>query len=385
MMKQLSLKILLFALIIGSLSAFNSKKENPNRVQSPEAELKKIMDKFHAVGLSVAVVKNGDIIYSNSFGLKNIENNLPLKNSDLFRIASISKSFSATSIMQLVEAGKVSLNDDFSDLIGFKVRNPKYPNTIITLKMVLSHTSSINDKEGYFSLDYIDPSKNPNWENCYNDYEPGKGYEYCNLNFNMVGTVIEKLSGTRFDNYVKHSILDPLGLYGGYCVDSLDNSRFATLYNYDSQSNKFTASPAAYDPRSDEIENYIMGYSTPLFSPTGGMKISAIDLAKYMTMHMNKGNYKGVEIISNESAETMQTAVSQGYGLAILTTDNLIPGKFMKGHTGSAYGLYSAMFFNPEEKFGFVVITNGCDPTDAVGFNPLLRAAINSLYSSFIN
>jgi CubicO group peptidase (beta-lactamase class C family) len=384
-MKQLSLKILLFALIIGSLSAFNSKKENPNRVQSPEFELTKIMDKFHAVGLSVAVVKNGDIIYSNSFGLKNIENNVPLKNSDLFRIASISKSFSATSIMQLVEAGKVSLNDDFSDLIGFKVRNPKYPNTIITLKMVLSHTSSINDKEGYFSLDYIDPSKNPNWENCYNDYEPGKGYEYCNLNFNMVGTVIEKLSGTRFDNYVKLNILDPLGLYGGYCIDSLDNSRFATLYNYDSQSNKFTASPAAYDPRSDEIENYIMGYSTPLFSPTGGMKISAIDLAKYMTMHMNKGNYKGVKIISNESAETMQTPVSEGYGLAILTTDNLIPGKSMKGHTGSAYGLYSAMFFNPEEKFGFVVITNGCDPTDAVGFNPLLHAAINSLYSSFIN
>jgi CubicO group peptidase (beta-lactamase class C family) len=384
-MKQLSLKILLFALIIGSLSAFNSKKENPNRVQSPEFELTKIMDKFHAVGLSVAVVKNGDIIYSNSFGLKNIENNVPLKNSDLFRIASISKSFSATSIMQLVEAGKVSLNDDFSDLIGFKVRNPKYPNTIITLKMVLSHTSSINDKEGYFSLDYIDPSKNPNWENCYNDYEPGKGYEYCNLNFNMVGTVIEKLSGTRFDNYVKLNILDPLGLYGGYCIDSLDNSRFATLYNYDSQSNKFTASPAAYDPRSEEIENYIMGYSTPLFSPTGGMKTSAIDLAKYMTMHMNKGNYKGVKIISNESAETMQTPVSEGYGLAILTTDNLIPGKSMKGHTGSAYGLYSAMFFNPEEKFGFVVITNGCDPTDAVGFNPLLHAAINSLYSSFIN
>lgn len=384
-MKQLSLKILLFALVIGSLSAFNNKKENPNRVQSPESELVKIMDKFNAVGLSVAVVKNGDIIYSNSFGLKNIENNVPLKNNDLFRIASISKSFSATSIMQLVEAGKVSLNDDFSDLIGFKVRNPKYPNTVITLKMVLSHTSSINDKEGYFSLDSIDPSKNPNWENCYNDYEPGKGYEYCNLNFNMVGTVIEKLSGTRFDNYVKLNILDPLGLYGGYCVDSLDNSRFATLYDYDSQANKFTASPAAYAPRSEEIKNYIMGYSTPLFSPTGGMKISTIDLAKYMTMHMNKGNYKGVEIISNESAETMQTAVSEGYGLAIVTTDSLIPGKSMKGHTGSAYGLYSAMFFNPEEKFGFVVITNGCEPTDAAGFNPLLYAAINSLYSSFIN
>lgn len=372
----------LFSLI--SLSAFGINEKNPKIIHNPESELAEIMDKFHAVGLSVAVVKDGDIIYSNSFGLKDIENNTPLKNNDLFRIASISKSFSATSIMQLVEAGKVSLNDDFSELIGFKIRNPNYPNTIITLKMVLSHTSSINDKEGYFSLDYIDPSKNPNWENCFNDYEPGKGYEYCNLNFNMVGAVIEKLSGTRFDNYVKHNILDPLGLYGGYCIDSLDNSRFATLYEYDSQVNKFTASPAAYTPRSEEIEKYIIGYSTPVFSPTGGMKISAIDLAKYMTMHMNQGSYKGVEIISNESAETMQTAVSQGYGLAILTTDNLISGKIMKGHTGSAYGLYSAMFFQPEEKFGIVVITNGCDLPDADGFNPLLHAAINSLYSSFI-
>lgn len=375
----------LFSLLVVSITALGTKEEISNKIQTPETELAEIMDKFHAVGLSVAVVKNGNIIYSNSLGLKNIENNVPLQNNDLFRIASISKSFSATAIMQLVETGKISLDDDFSDLIGFKVRNPKYPNTIITLKMVLSHTSSINDKEGYFSLDSIDPSKNANWENCYNDYEPGKGYEYCNLNFNMIGTVIEKISGTRFDNYVKLSILDPLGLYGGYCVDSLDNSRFVTLYDYDSQSKKFTSSSAAYAPRSEEIKNYIMGYSTPLFSPTGGMKISAIDLAKYMTMHMNKGDYQGIEIISRESAEMMQTPISEGYGLAILTTDNLIPGKSMKGHTGSAYGLYSAMFFNTEEKFGFVVITNGCDPTDAVGFNPLLHATINSLYTSFIN
>lgn len=384
MLKLPSFKLVFFSLLAISLTAFGTKEEIPKKVQTPETELAEIMDKFRAVGLSVAVVKDGEIIYSNSFGLKSIENNVPLKDKDIFRIASISKSFSATSIMQLVEAGKVSLNDDFSDLIGFKIRNPKYPNTVITLKMVLSHTSSINDKEGYFDLDFINPSKNPNWENCYNDYEPGKGYQYCNLNFNMTGAVIEKISGIRFDNYVKQNILDPLGLYGGYCVDSLDNSRFATLYEYNSQSNNFTASPAAYAPRSEEIRNYTMGYSTPIFSPTGGMKISAIDLAKYMTMHMNRGNYKGVEIISNESAKIMQTAVSEGYGLALLTTDNLIPGKSMEGHTGSAYGLYSAMFFQPEEKFGFVVITNGCDPTDTAGTNSLLNATINSLYSNFI-
>ncbi|RYX91515.1 class A beta-lactamase-related serine hydrolase, partial [bacterium] len=252
-----------------------------------EAEISQIMKDRDVVGLAVAVVKKGEIIYTKSFGVKDIQTNTPLVDTDIFRIASISKSFSATSIMQLVEAGKLSLKDDFSDLVGFKIRNPKFPESVITLKMVLSHTSSINDSEGYFNLDVINPAKNVNWAKCYNDYEPGKGYQYCNLNFNMVGAVIEKFANERFDNYVKNHILNPLGLYGGYCVDSLDKNKFTTLYEYNPKvPNLFTASPAAYNPRSEEIKNYTLGYSTPIFSPTGGMKISATDLAKYMTMHM---------------------------------------------------------------------------------------------------
>ena len=67
-----------------------------------------------------------------------------------------------------IEAGKITLDDDFSDLVGFTVRNPKFPNTVITLRMVLSHTSSINDSEGYFTFDAINPAKNPNYNKCYN-------------------------------------------------------------------------------------------------------------------------------------------------------------------------------------------------------------------------
>ncbi|MES2446411.1 MAG: serine hydrolase domain-containing protein [Bacteroidota bacterium] len=350
------------------------------------AEIQQIMKDRNVVGLSVAVVKKGELIYSNSFGLKDIESKTLLKDDDIFRIASISKSFSATSIMQLVEAGKMSLKDDFSNLVGFKVRNPKYPQTIITLKMVLSHTSSINDSEGYFNLDAINPAKNENWAKCYNDYEPGKGYQYCNLNFNMVGAVIEKFSGERFDNYVKNHILNPLGLYGGYCVDSLDATRFATLYEFDAKANKFTSSPMAYNPRREEIKNYTLGYTTPIFSPTGGMKISATDLAKYMTMHMYKGSYNGKRIISKKSAKIMQTKLSdeENYGLALLQTSNLIEGEPMVGHTGSAYGLYSVMFFNPKEEFGIVVITNGCNPIYTNGFNDALKRTVNSLYNNLI-
>lgn len=351
-----------------------------------EAKIQEAIKKYEAVGLSVAVVKKGKIIYTHSFGLKDIENNTALSENSLFRIASISKSFSATSVMQLADKGKLSLADDFSKLVGFKVRNPKYPETVITLKMVMSHTSSINDSQGYFNLDVINPAKNPDWAKCYNDYEPGKGYLYCNLNYNMTGAVIENLSGERFDQYVKHSILDPLKLYGGYCVDSLDNRLFTTLYEYDTVSKKFTAAPMAYAPRREELKNYVMGYSTPILSPTGGMKISVPDLARYMTMHMYRGEYNGVRILSKKSSATMQAKISdeEGYGLAIRTVDNLIPGKIMKGHTGSAYGLYSTMFFQPDEKFGFVVITNGCRGTYSNGFNDLLATTVNILYDNFI-
>jgi CubicO group peptidase (beta-lactamase class C family) len=144
--------------------------------------------------------------------------------------------------------------------------------------------------------------------------------------------------------------------------------------------------PAAYAPRRTEIANYVMGYSTPIFSPTGGMKISATDLAKYMIMHMNLGKYNGKRIISKKSARRMQTPLSEkeGYGLAIGTTERLIPGKKMKGHTGSAYGLFSAMYFHPKEKFGIVVISNGCKPGYSNGFNTVIRTAVNCLYDDLI-
>ena len=361
---------------------------HPAHSQSDQAgaAIKKIMEEAPVTGLSVAVVKNNRIIYNQAFGVKDRETNTPLTTDCLFRIASISKSFSATSIMQLVENKKISLDDDVSDLMGFKVRNPKFPETVITLRLLLSHLSSINDRQGYFTLDAINPAKNPDWAKCYNDYEPGKGYQYCNLNFNMIGTIIEKYSVERFDQYVKQHILDPLGLYGGYCVDSLDKSRFASLYEYNGDSMRFFPSPNAYNPRSAEIAAYTMGYSTPVFSPTGGMKISAPDLARYMMMHMNLGKYKGKRIMSKKSARAMQTPYSEkeGYGFAIMNSTKLIPGKHMTGHTGSAYGLYSAMFFNPNEKFGIVVISNGCDIKYSDGFNTVIRKVVNVLYESLL-
>lgn len=374
-----------------ALAQTSAQQQTTSKEEQAKAALLKIMEDTKAIGLSVAVVKDGKIIYTQALGYKNREKNESLSTTDIFRIASISKSFTASAIMQLVAKGKISLDQDVSTILGFPVRNPKYPNEVITIKRLLSHTSSLNDSQDYMSINVADPSKSVYFYKAYNDYAPGEKYEYCNLGFNMLGTIVEKVSGVRFDKYVKKNIIDKLGLYAGFNVDSLDASRFAVIYEYDGNKDAFSPQPAAYRSRANDIQNnYVMGNSTPLFSPTGGMKISAQDLARYMIMHMNYGKGEnGKRIIKESLSRQMQTWVTSTgdvdfYGFALRSANNLIPGEKMVGHTGSAYGLYSAMFFEPAKKFGIVMMTNGCKPIYKNGFTTIQGETIRALYNIFI-
>ncbi len=386
-------QILSLILAITLFSACSQTKE-----EKAQEDISKIMESTGAVGVAVAVVKDGEIIYSATFGKKSLEEGTAISQDDIFRIASISKSFTTTALMTLVEQGKLDINMDVSDLAGFKIRNPKFPDVVITLKMLLAHSSSMNDSQGYFRLDILNPEMNPDYGKCYNDYEPGTKYEYCNLAFNTIGAIVEKYSGVRFDNYVAEVVMRPLGLTGGFNVDSIDASKFVTLYSKEKidttegAESLFRPQPAAYMSRAKDIDSgYVMGFSTPLFSPTGGMKVSAHDLARYMVMHMNYGVVPatGVRVISEESAKLMQSPVietnaGEFYCLALRTSENLIPGEKMVGHTGSAYGLYSAMFFEPEKRFGFVMMTNGCAPEYKDGFTVIQGDVIRALYNVFV-
>lgn len=354
--------------------------------QSANDVMQELMRETGSVGMSVAVVKKGKLIFTGAYGYRDLENKKPLESKHIFRIASISKSFTATSIMKLVDDGKVNLDEDVSNLIGFTVRNPKFPDKIISLRLMLSHLSSINDSEGYFNLDVIDPNKNPNWMKAYSEYAPGDSFLYCNLNYNMIGAILERASQQRFDDYVIQQVLKPLSLYGGYDVTKLDSSRFAYIYEYNTDSKKYTRSAGAYAVRSELKDNYQLGRTTPVFSPTGGMKISATDLAKYMSMHMNYGIYKDGRIITRKSAKLMQTPFSnvEQYGFALENTTSMVDGVRLVGHTGSAYGLFSAMFFDPKKKYGIVVISNGCHPAYKGDYNNVIKKAVNVLYENLI-
>jgi CubicO group peptidase (beta-lactamase class C family) len=162
---------------------------------------------------------------------------------------------------------------------------------------------------------------------------------------------------------------------------------------YSKEDGEYVKSEGAYRSRAAEMPNYAFGYSTPIFSPTGGVKISALDLAKYMMMHMNYGELDGIRIISQESSKTMQTPVAitkeggvNHYGLCITEFPDYLevyntPGNYPIGHTGGAYGLNSIMIWSPADGWGIVAMTNGYTSVPEKSF---LKSLTNAIYNACI-
>jgi CubicO group peptidase (beta-lactamase class C family) len=259
--------------------------------------------------------------------------------------------------------------------------------------MVLSHTASFRDPENYSTLDHLNPAVNGDCSATYYDYAPGTSYNYSNLGLNFAGAILEKVSGVRFDRYVKDNVITPLGLHAGHNIDELDMSRCASIYRY--RDGQYVESNA-YGSVAHRLDDYVMGYSAPMFSPTGGVKISAHDLATYMMMHMNYGELNGMRIISEESAQTMQTPVwikltddyyEDQYGLCLMEFVDFLDdahyntsGNYPVGHTGDAYGLRSLMMWSPADGWGIVAMTNG------YVYNPekdVVKTLANAIYKAY--
>lgn len=360
---------------------------------SLEEEIKSCMEQKNCIGISVVVVKENRIVYNNCFGYNpnyaDSTDRRPICKGDIYWIASISKTFVATAIMQLVEEKKLSLDDDVNRYLDFKVQNPYFPNIPITVKMLLSHRSSLNDQQYEYSFNKVNPERNPEYRLLYNRYLPGADYDYCNMGYNILGAIIEKVSGIRFDDYIRSRIIAPLGLGGDFNVSKLDKNRLVWTYIYNKEKKTFVKDRTLYTYYEDKMNDYVLGYTTPVFSPAGGMKISAEDLARYMMMHMNDGKYNSKRIIKKRSERMMREIQTpeKHYALSLRHYNNdgytVIKDVELIGQTGGSHGIHSSMIFNPKEKYGFIVICNGCTSKYPDGAD-LSNKIINVCYQHFI-
>jgi CubicO group peptidase (beta-lactamase class C family) len=339
-------------------------------------------------GMQVQLTKDQEVIFEANLGQKN-EAGDPIDSLTMFRIASVSKSFASVALMQLVEAGKLRLNQSLSELLGFKVENPHFAGQEITVEMALSHQSSLiecdpyysnflaatyNAKDGY-EVPHIREVLAPGGS-FYNDcfwsklYPPGSHFQYVNLNFGVAGTIVEILSGQRFDLYQQQHVLQPLS--EGMPETATFNP--ATIKNpaqlgviYAGSEGKWTPSYDYYPSGSIPQRNltgYRVGTNGVIYGPQGALRASASHLSRYAMLLAAGGVTKsGRRILSATSVRELlrwryqfQGTRSGAendfhcYGLGLFGTsfrrnDWIIEHEEVRGHTGGAYNLISAQFF----------------------------------------
>ncbi|MGB3461757.1 MAG: serine hydrolase [Rhodanobacter lindaniclasticus] len=321
---------------------------------------------------------------------------------DPVRIASISKLVTTLGVMRLAEAGKLDLDADASDLLGWRLRNPAFPQTPITLRLLLSHRSSLTDAAGYWQTplggELRDILRDPRaWDT---KHAPGRYFRYTNLNFPLVAQIMERATGERFDQLMQRVVLQPLGIDACFnwalCSDATA-ARAVVLYDADGKPVKDDNHGRKPDcpvmPASDgscDLSQWHAGENGALFSPQGGLRISANGLARIGQLLLDDGRIDGRRLLKASSIQAMATPAWQyrpgngltweedagdadagffcRYGLAVQTLATRVPGcrddpfgdgVARVGHSGSAYGLQAGLWVDREGGTGVVWFATG--------------------------
>ncbi|AWX45558.1 Serine-type D-Ala-D-Ala carboxypeptidase [Flagellimonas maritima] len=387
----------LFFVLLFSSCGNDGKKPVPEFIalntQGLQKELDSVFVRNELMGMSVALIDEGKISWQYTHGLADEGRNIPITENTIYRVASISKSITTSALLQLWEAGKIDLDVDVSEYLGWKLVNPKYPDIPITLMQLLSHQSSIRDGEGYgrFSKNMIVKELNIKelfsisgeyfTDDIFAAHEPGEYFSYTNCTWGIIVSVIEKISEQRFDDYCREHIFKPLGMKADFNASKIDKiDSLAVLYRYNDDA--WVAQADNYKgivPESRAYEGYELGQNGLLFGPQGSLRSSANDLATFSLMLMNDGYYNKTQILKKETVSLMLEShwmynadngntwenffLSYGLGIHILSntegSDIIFPNWKMVGHPGIAYGLLSDMYFDKERRSGIVFITNG--------------------------
>lgn len=285
---------------------------------------------------------------------------------DPVRVASISKMIVAIAAMRLVDEGKIDLDRDIDSYLGFSIRNPEYPDKPISLRLLLSHRAGITDGVDYLlPLDGEIGSVMKDGKAWLPGKPPGSWYHYSNLNFPVIAAVMEAATGERFDRIVASRVLGPLKLdacFNWQTGCSADRWRKAVtllrtngdLARDPPQGEKCPVAPAR--DGSCNLASYQLGKNGSSFSPQGGLRISARDLAKIGQFLLRKGrpilSAKAFAEMTKPHWRAEQQAaegevISGGYGLGLrIATDD--KGQTWIGHSGAAYALRSGLWVNPK-------------------------------------
>jgi CubicO group peptidase (beta-lactamase class C family) len=349
------------------------------------------MEQAGMPGLQAVVVKEGKIVWSGSYGDAVLDvpgPRRPMRDDYFNMIGSTGKILVAIAVMQQVEKGRFSLDDDVNPHLPFRVRNPHWPEIPITWRMLLTHTSSIDEVDaatydsmytygkddpqtfGDFMKERFEATGKYKGQNLYHIGKPGTERMYSNQGIDLAALAVEHIAQESFATYVQNEILAPLKMHDtsyylaplpadrlsvGYVVERKPDGKFSYLL----QRTFLEHRPPSGTVRDSQI-------SFPEY-PAGRIYTTATDYVRLMMMFLNKGTLDGSRVLGETSVSLMMTPTgfrtpdgwAQGLGI-IGPTD--LRGRQVWGHVGEDHSCSSAFYFNPETHVGAIAFVNGNYP-----------------------
>lgn len=328
---------------------------------SSRADLETLVDEVFAQttslpGMAVAVVGRDGVIWSKGYGFANVEAGIPVTADTPFMLASITKVFTGTALMQVWEAAGIDLDAPVNDWLPFEVDNPHVDGELITLRHLATHTSGLLDNWEYY-LGVYTPGDSPialgdflagylvaggEWYDAdanYADRMPGEAAVYSNVGAALAGYMVEMLTGTPLDDYADAHLFGPLGMTNTHwhLADFADPGLIAV----------------PYVSGTIPLDHY--GYPT---WPDGQIRSSVNDMARFMAAILSGGEFDGARILQPATVDDMLRvqfpAVSSDQGWFWVVS----PEDGTAEHSGGDDGVSTSMVLNRDLGLGLVLLTN---------------------------
>jgi len=338
---------------IAAVFLFACEKDVPK--DDIDVEIQKVMVEKDLPSISACVIKDNTIVWKKSYGYSDKENQIEATDETIYHVASISKLFIATAVMQLEEQGEINIDEDINNFIPISIRNPNFPDEPITARMLLTHTSGIAWPQYYYEAlglwEHFDPDQAPapsEWvpqflvpsgeyynPNIWKKTKPGEFQLYSNIGSNVLAYIVEQISGQNFREYCMDHIFIPLSMHNtSYNYADLDLSKIAVLY-HDNNS--------IQPPFDDRI------YAS------GGLKTTIQDLSRFMIAYLNGGVLDGQRILKEITVDKMLEIQNEISGVCLIWQLSL--GGWV-GHIGGMDGAASTSEIHPKSKTGLIIFCN---------------------------
>jgi CubicO group peptidase (beta-lactamase class C family) len=309
------------------------------------------LEELSVPGAAIVVVKDGEVLLSKGYGFADLERQIPVDpEQTIMRVGSVSKLFTATAAMQLVEQGLLDLDTDVNQYLN-ALQIPEDYSEPVTLDQLLTHTAGFEDRiigtVTHSAAELLPLGEYLEGNAPKRVLEPGSVHSYSNYSFALTGQLIEEVTGTPFAQYVDENILQPLGMSRSTFAQPVPPELAADL------AVGYFVTDGTYEPGD---------YLYLQEPPEGAMSSTAEDMARFMITHLQDGRYEDVRILEESTALQMHeqqfTHHPQLPGLGYAFKERFVNGERLIGHGGDIGTYSSQMILHPEDNLGFFVMYN---------------------------